>query len=243
MLRIAVVDDDFNTCIQIDSFMRQFSFPARYVLDDYSDGTELADALRNGIQYNIIFLDIEMRCYNGIKTSEIIRELDPSERIYIIYISAYTDKLISLFKFHPFDFLSKPFDYDSFRQIMDKISLDINKSGLRVSVPSGGDTMYIPVRDITYVESFGRKVLVHLYDAEPLECTCRLSAFLERLESISDNFCRIHKSFVINLLYVDSINGKRVMIGQTEILIGQTYRQNLLNKQYSRSLSGENEVN
>ena len=58
MLKIAVADDDFTICAQIDAFLRQFFLSSRYKLNDYSDGAELIKDINDNVHYDIIFLDI-----------------------------------------------------------------------------------------------------------------------------------------------------------------------------------------
>lgn len=244
MINIAVADDDLTICAEIDKYLKAFFLVDKYRMDDYSDGTELIAAIDEGIHYDIVFLDIEMRCYDGIKTARLIRQADPMENIYIVYVSSHEDNLMPLFDFHPFAFLSKPLSYQEFQPVMKNIINDMNTINLRLEVTIKRDTVYIPIREITYVESIGRKLIIHLCDnLPPVESYGKLADVLDSLNRLSDNFCQLHKSFIVNTLYIERLNNGCATIQGVLIPVGRKYRNLLLIKQYQKiQHSDSNEV-
>lgn len=244
MVSIAIADDDLTVCAEIDTYLRTFFLSVKYKLDDYSDGSELIAAINDGNHYDIVFLDIEMRCYDGIKTGDLIRWSDPMENIYIVYVSSHEDNLIPLFRFHPFGFLSKPLAYADFHSVMTGIMSDMNTINLRIQVTIKRDTVYIPIREITYIESLGRKLIIHLCDnLSPIECYGKLAEILYSLNRLCDNFCQLHKSFVVNMLYIDRLNISFAVIQGTRIPVGRKYHSMIMMKQYQKILlPDKNEV-
>lgn len=238
MLKIAVADDDFTICAQIDAFLRQFFLSSRYKLNDYSDGAELIKDINDNVHYDIIFLDIEMRCYDGIKTAELIRRSDPMENIYIIYVSSHEDNLIPLFRFHPFGFIPKPLEYNTFKTIMNNVITNMNNLNLRIKVNVNNDTVFIPIRQITYIESLGRKLIIHLCSGQsPVECYGKINEILSKLCKMSDDFCRLHKSFIANRLYIEKLNSKFAVVQGVQLPLGPKYRDLLFSKRYNELIS------
>ncbi len=244
MIKIAIADDDLTICAEIDKYLKTFFVSSKYELDDYADGAELINAMNEGTCYDIIFLDIEMRRYDGIKTAELIRRTDPMENIYIIYVSSHEDNLIPLFRFHPFGFLSKPLSYTEFKSIMKKLLSDMNSINLRLPVHIKRDTIYLPLKEITYMESQGRKLIIHLFNSQnTVEAYCKINEILNELNLLSDNFCQLHRSYIVNQQYIDRLSTNYVIVQGTELPISSKYRHMLMHKQYTQIIPpGEREV-
>ncbi len=234
MFRIAITDDDFSLCTQIDNYLKKIFMLDKISVDDYSDGIELINAMKTGETYNIVFLDIEMPCYNGIETAKIIRELDPMENIYIIYVSSHEDNLIPLFDFHPFGFLTKPVIYEDFKALMQKLLNKERQDELRISVAVKRDILNIPINDIMYIESLGRKIILHLKDNSSIESYETLHTIITKLNSICDFFIQIHRAYIVNVHFVDIYNPQFVSIHGNKIPIGPKYHHATLKIQYDR---------
>jgi len=56
------------------------------------------------------------------------------------------------------------------------------------------------------------------------------SSLVDILKRLGNNFIRSHKSFIVNLNSIDKINGNRIYIGNQEISIGRTFKENLMSK-------------
>lgn len=90
------------------------------------------------------------------------------------------------------------------------------------------DRKYLRIRlsDITYVEGLKDYVIIHLTDKKVVT---RMT-----LKAMEDNlpkhrFIRVNKSFIVNKDKIDSFDNNDVCIGTTEIAIGLSYREMVLN--------------
>lgn len=84
MLKIAVCDDEKNIVEKIKCDI--FSYPEKCEIDGFYSGEELLLSQKN---YDIIFLDIDMKGMNGIEVAKRLREED--KNVKIIYVTSYTD--------------------------------------------------------------------------------------------------------------------------------------------------------
>ena len=78
--------------------------------------------------------------------------------------------------------------------------------GRMLTVKTRWDSRPVPVRDVLYAESFGRKVILHLKNGE-VEYYERIGR-LER--SLGEGFFRVHRSFLVNLDMIDAYSRKEI---------------------------------
>ena len=114
MYYIAICDDETFTCSAIEQQLLDLSEKANIPMqvDVFYSGNGFINYLRNKIQYDILFLDIELQDINGIEIARYLRNSMNDEHIQIIYISSKTEYALKLFKNRPMDFLVKPFTVD-----------------------------------------------------------------------------------------------------------------------------------
>lgn len=227
-MRIAIVDDEFIFCTQLEQMLNNFFNNDLFKIEDFCDGREFIDELEKGTIYDIVFLDIEMKT-NGYITGELIRKKDKSERTYIIYISAHTENLSSYFKLHPYDFITKPIKQDDINNLMNRLIADINSKCRRLEVYFNKQAFHIPISNITYIESNRRLVIIHLSDGTTKTIYNKLDDILDALNSMTNTFYKINKSYIVNWQYVDKISYSQITIGNTTLKIGDNFKQHLLN--------------
>lgn len=108
MINIAICDDDTATTTAIEEMLYKIGKEENIKIncDVFFDGSTLLHHIMQGLYYDLIYLDIEMKKVNGIHAAEQIRGLDIPA--LIIYVSGYEKYLKELFNTEPFRFLSNP---------------------------------------------------------------------------------------------------------------------------------------
>lgn len=240
MFRIAIVDDDINVCTQITEYLGGSLGNTGYSVDEFANGLEFVEAFNNLSTYDIVFLDIEMPHLDGFLTGQKIRELDQDENIYIVYVSSHTDALTKFFAIHPFDFLTKPVDFDSFQKILNNIIKDINAHTRRIEFTYNRTQLLLPINKITYIEALNRKVLVHTQDGPVYDIYEKLSSLYERINGDHPCFIRPHKSFIVNRQHIDRYDKHFIVIDNISIPIGAMYRQQFFNELYCDTIMRSN---
>lgn len=130
----------------------------------------------------------------GIEVGGYIRKQLENMGMQIVYISGKASYAQQLFKTQPLDFLVKPISQQQVNDVMDLAVKIIKKRSEKFEFRRGKDYYYIPMGDIIYLGSDGRKVRVITKKAT-FEYYGRLK---EAAKQLSEDFIMIHYSFIIN---------------------------------------------
>jgi len=229
LLRIAIVDDDMCVLAELTKVLQLFYESNDYEQDDFCDGKEFIQGLRNGERYDIVFMDIEMPEINGDEAIRELRKYDIDEKTFVIYVSSHTDNLSGLFSLHPFDFIEKPIIQENILNILQKITKVRQNNRLTISVLVNRRVVKINITDIMYVQSEGHKLLIYIKNQpEPLISYIKMNEFYKKIREISIDFIRTHVSFVINRCYVNRYFRDYVIVNNTEIPVSSKYRNKML---------------
>lgn len=204
--RIAVCDDE-----QIfinDAVAKLKGQSEQCEISEYTSGEELLDS---SLDFNIIFLDIEMTGIDGINTALCLRE-----RKYdgmIIFLTSHTEFMPDAFKVKAFRFLDKPLDDDKFNEAFTEAKKEIlNTEHILISDISG-KKVYLKLTDIVYLEAYGDGTYIYGKTGSVYDTDKPLKYWKEQIDS--EHFYQIHKSFIVSYLYVSVIlkNNQVVMKG------------------------------
>ena len=113
-MRIAIVDDESVFRKQITDSIHSLYGKGDVSCFHYADGKELIAAFENGFELDAVFLDIEMKQMDGMKTARIIRTY--SDSIPIIFMTSHTEMAMDGYEVSAFRFLGKPVEMDKLRE-------------------------------------------------------------------------------------------------------------------------------
>jgi DNA-binding LytR/AlgR family response regulator len=183
---------------------------------------------------DLIFLDINMPEISGM---QLLKSL--SNPPLVIFTTAYSEYAVKSYELNAVDYLLKPIEFERFlkaaikareqfdlKQVSDKqIIIPDRQDEQAVFVKSGTKTYRIEFSNILFIEGVGNYVNFILKDK-------KIMAYLSMQETIrilpSREFCRIHKSYIISMKQIDSIEFHQVKIRDHIIPIGKTYREEFL---------------
>jgi two-component system, LytTR family, response regulator AgrA len=165
-------------------------------------------------EINIYILDINFNTdLNGIMIAREIREREPYA--YIIFLTAHVQLSMLTFKYKlkVFDFLIKPVSYNDLADCIVAVQedltrifqYDIPESKMYIDLKSGYRDYHIQISDIIFVESFGSKLIIHMSYGE-IETYSTLRELEAMLSELSTSFHRSHKSYIVNLEYVEYVD-------------------------------------
>jgi len=181
-------------------------------INTFTHGLKLLNAKKH---YDIIFLDIEMNEINGIELGKQIREYD--KNVKIIYATAYPDYQCHAFTVHAFAYLVKPIESKDIYNVMDEVLLyfknDLSKT--IISFKSDYEILKLYVDNIIYFECFDRKIRIVCKD-NVYYCSYKLSYLIDKMKSLY--FISPHKSFLINMLYINHIKGYDITMTNGDVL-------------------------
>lgn len=224
MYKIGICDDGENICASIEHMLLQYALEKNIEVDTdvWYTGESLRDYLVSGGHLDILFLDIELFKMTGIEVGGYIRNQLDNMGLQIVYISGKASYAQKLFKTQPLDFLVKPILQEQINEVLD-IALKIaKKRNGRFEFQQGKDYYYIPMGDIVYLGSEGRKVKI-LTTKASFEFYGRLK---EAAKYLSEDFIMIHQSYIINKEYVLRYTYEMVeLVDGTILTISQANRK------------------
>ncbi len=224
-MRIAICDDNKEWIDREKEYINRLQ-DIKIEYDVFYSGEELIEVYRSGhYYYDAIFLDMEMEELNGIKTANYIREYD--RHVKIIFVTNHTKYMKESFECSPFRFFEKDIKFEEFRTVILKLieTLEEEKQALIINIAH--KTVRLLYEDIVLIQSFNH--CIHIETQKETHKT--YSTNLTKLRNIlSDNmFMQIHKSYIINISYVEGVSKDGVTLrGYNDIIpIKSTYRKEL----------------
>lgn len=179
-----------------------------------------ADALRdiNLKKPRLMFLDIKMPKISGF---EMLRSMP--QHPYVIFTTAFREYAIEGFDLNAVDYLLKPFSFERFLQAVNKAYvLFAAESAVPAPAPAGttpdnkdifvksnGKLVRINVADIYYVEAL--KEYIRIYTPDDNWIVYQTMQHVEE-KLPADLFFRIHRSFIVGLRHIKSIEGNCVLV-------------------------------
>ncbi|MHC1774795.1 MAG: LytR/AlgR family response regulator transcription factor [Lentimicrobium sp.] len=214
-----VVDDTPLAVEKLEGFIGQV--PHLKLLRSFNNGIEAISFIKNN-PVDLVFLDIQMEQFSGLQFLDSL--LNPPQ---IIIVSAYSQYAISGFDHSVTDYLLKPYSFERFLKAVDKIKTDRDFSAQKeyMFVKTEYRMERINFSDILYIEGKGAYLRLITQKAKIMT----LQSFQQMEDQLpADNFMRIHKSFIVALNKIESIERNRIKIGSELIPIGLSYRERFM---------------
>lgn len=182
---------------------------------------------------DLIFLDINMPHLSGI---QFIKSL--SHKPFVVLTTAYSEYAVESYQLDVVDYLLKPIEFERFMSCMNKVYDKIKQTGVSsearysdiehkiapkdyVFVKNGTKIDRIDFNDILYIEGSGNYVSYQLKSRKIMS----LGKMSEVIKLLPHNrFARIHKSYIVQINQIKAIENNRVLIGDVQLSISQTYR-------------------
>ena len=208
MIMIAICDDETAIGAELERLLIDIfkNMELKNCVDVFFSGEELCHRMEAGAHYDLIFLDIEFAKneINGVDVGQLIREAQQNNTVSIVYISWEKDYAFQLFDIRPLNFLLKPLEHSVIEKTV-KTFLEIARicSG-EFSYNIRRDIFKVKVKDIVYLESRDRKLILHLANGKTDEFYGSLKdVYHEQLKRF--DFLFIHASYVVNFNYISVI--------------------------------------
>jgi DNA-binding LytR/AlgR family response regulator len=232
-LRCAIIDDEFLARKYLKDYVSKL--PYLELVGDYNSPLKAMELIKSG-GVELLFLDIQMPDITGI---EFLKTMDNAP--YVVLTTAYEEYALQAYELNVADYLLKPFSFERFLKAVNKVQELFEKDQ---KVQSGavetGDVNLKPqlkedhmiiradrklykinYEDLIYVE--GQKAYVTFHTKKKnITALASLRDLEEQLPS--SHFIRIHKSFIVSIHAIESLEGNRVEIGGTHLSVGKSYR-------------------
>ena len=178
---------------------------------------------------DVMFLDIQMP---GITGLNFLRSLKKPPKV--IFTTAYQEHAVDAFELEAVDYLVKPITYERFLKAVQRLdaAASVLQSVPQITAPLSTSIflkvnrrlVQVELADILFFESLGDYVKVFTTTAV-LVCYSTLNKLTALLPE--QQFQRVHRSYLIALKRIRFMEGNFIKIGDTDIPIGQTYKEAL----------------
>lgn len=223
-LQVLLVDDEYLALQLLESFVNKL--PNLEIVGKIKSPIQAMDIL-NKEEIDILFLDIQMPTLSGTNLLKTLKR-----KPITIFTTAYSEYALDAFDLDAIDYLLKPFSFERFLQAVNKakeqlksrkniiVSEEVSeeKTEEYFAVKSDAKIVKVFFNDILYIE--GLKEYVRII------CENEKIVTLERLKNMevllpSKKFLRVHKSYIINISKVKSVEGNRLQLGKHLIPISR----------------------
>jgi DNA-binding LytR/AlgR family response regulator len=167
---------------------------------------------------------------NGI---EFTRSIEKGPKI--VFTTAYEKYALEGFKLDVVDYLLKPFSYEEFFNSVQKALrlIRLEKKGETIQIEANSEFLFlkseykirrINFNDILYIEGLKDYVKVFLKnDTKPILSLTSLKQLEAKLPA--GTFMRVHRSFIVNLAKIDTIERSRIVFGKIYIPVSDQYKE------------------
>jgi DNA-binding LytR/AlgR family response regulator len=235
-MKCIIIDDEPLAVDLLKDFVSKVE--SLELVNTFNNAIDAISAI-NKTEIDLIFLDIEMPHFTGI---DFINAIDVKP--LIIFTTAYSNYAVEGFDFGAVDYLIKPIPFNRFlkavvraQHIFEPAEPVQNSTPIIIASDESNDFMFVRAEyenvkinyaDILFVE--GLKDYVKIYTTDGKYVLTLMS--LIKLENIlsAKGFSRIHRSYIINLKHIKSIQKNKVLIADKRLPISESYKTAFFNK-------------
>lgn len=197
---------------------------------EFASAPAAAGMVSNG-DVDLMFLDIQMPRMTGLEFIHTLREPPP-----VIFTTAFPEHALEGFEVNALDYLVKPVSFERFLRAALKAR---EYHEIRESNRGHGETDHFFIKadqrlvkirydEILFAEAMQNYVTIHLADGKKYITYLTFRAVEDYLPG--ELFVRVHKSYIVSLGRIDSIEGTDIRIGKHQIPISRGLREEVLER-------------
>jgi two-component system LytT family response regulator len=183
---------------------------------------------------DVLFLDVDMPELTGL---ELLRALPQPPAV--VLCTAHAAHALDAYDLGVVDYLLKPVRFERFVKTINRLQGPVAAPAVgaapeppaapaadSVFLKTDAGTERVRFADLLFVEGYGNFVKCHLSSGRVLLTAETMKQMESQLPA--SQFVRVHKSYLANLGHVERLSGNVLLVGQRELPVGSTYRQEVL---------------
>jgi two-component system LytT family response regulator len=246
-IRALIVDDESLARRRLEALLADE--PDVEIIGEAANGTSAVEAIAEK-RPDLVFLDVQMPGLDGFG---VLREIEPDERPYVVFVTAHDEHAIRAFEVQAVDYLLKPVAEARLREAVKRVVARVRggshaelaremaallervapgpaprTSVARIPIKRDGRVNFVRIEDVDWVEADGDLVRVHA-GKETHVVRETMNEMATKLPA--DRFARVHRSIIVNVERVREVQpwfkGDYVLVlhDGTKLRSGRTYRQ------------------
>lgn len=248
----AILVDDEKSALTLLRHKLKRCDPDMEILAECESVESALAALENA-QPDVLFLDVEMPGATGF---ELLKSLGEDAPFQVVFTTAHSEYAIEALRGGAFDYLLKPVQEDELARALERLGQKMRarradvaagpQSGgiatllksiqslqdkdKKLPVPTAEGVLFLPLADIIRAEAAGSYSTIYLTGKQKLMTSKNLTELEEMLNS--GDFCKVHKSHLVNLRYVSKYirgeGGILVLTDGSEVDVARRKKEELL---------------
>lgn len=211
-MKIAVCDDETAELSRMTDMLDEYMLARNmdFEIFSFQSSAELISRIQNRIHFDLLILDIMLPALNGMDAAREIREYD--KNVKIIFLTSSPEFAVESYSVGAYYYALKPLEKDKLFSLLDGVLLEIDKQAQEyLIVKCKNGIQRLPFNSLIYCEIVNKTILYYLLNGTVLESTGKLAEF-EAVLLKYPRFLKPHRSFVINLDFVKSLNKGEILL-------------------------------
>ncbi len=225
-MKCLIVDDDELSRGILEDLINDTS--SLELIDSCDDPLKAFNILKES-KIDLLFLDIEMPKMDGIS---MLKALSPLPQV--ILVTSHDRYAVESYEYDVTDFVKKPISAARFLKAIEKANKRFSAGaslfttkGETIFIKSDSKLVQINTHKIYWIEALGNYMRVITEDGK----YTILSTMKDVASKLpSDEFVRVHRSFIVRLDKIESIEDNYIIINENQINIGKAYKDGLSGK-------------
>ncbi|MDN3582287.1 LytR/AlgR family response regulator transcription factor [Mucilaginibacter flavus] len=233
LLKCIAIDDEPLALKLIAGYVARF--PSLQLVQTFEDAITGAEFLKAN-PIDLLFVDINMPDITGI---DLVRSLDVKPMV--VFTTAYKNFAYEGFELEAIDYILKPIDFKRFEKAVEKAIEYYKYKTKQPTDELADESLYvyseyrmvkIDLSSIEYIESMEDYIKIHVTNAKTILTLMPLKKVLEKLPA--DKFQRIHRSYIVPISKIRSIQNRKVKLTDIELPVSESYLDFVRNWMKSR---------
>ena len=223
-MRIAICDDEAPIRNQFRERIGRYFMENNMTCEicEFAQGSKFEEV---NDRFDLVFMDCRLENEDGVEVIRRVRQVNT--RLLVIFLTVYSEYAVEAIRLDTFRYLIKPVPEEQLREALDSF-VRLYQSTRKIIVPTANETYYLDADDVIYLESDGRNTTVRTVTGQ-YRSNKRISDYYAEINN--SHFFRTHRSYILNMKYVSSIEKKTVVLrnGEKVICSAQNYEEFLKN--------------
>lgn len=211
-LNIAICDDEKKDIELLEKNILQYNIETdnNIIVSSFLSANELLSDYDNH-PYNVVLLDIEMPCINGMELGKRLREMD--DNLFIVFTTSYPEYMQDNFEVQPFQFLTKPIDHNDVCKLFNNIINKINRSSKSiVIIDSENEKQFVALNDILFISSMKEKKSYIRYQLFDKEFVSRGTLSEIEHQLATRGFVSPSRGFLVNVKQIQAMKSTSIIL-------------------------------
>ncbi len=213
--KIAVIDDEQVQREYLINILKKWQKDQKLEieLNQYHNAESFLFAYEDDKSYDILLVDIEMDNINGIELAKKIRETN--DYVQIIFITGFAEYISLGFDVSALHYLMKPVNSIKLCEVLNKAIALLAKKEPILIIKVDKENIILKLNEICYIESLGHYIEINLINGMKYTIKQGINKIIEELNA---NFIMTHRSYIVNIKYIKSINKLDVILDNNKMI-------------------------